>query len=362
MRRTRLAGFGLVAVTSAVLAGCSSSPPAASSTPVAAQGSAPSTPLAAQSSTPSTTTGDCLLGANGADVEVGIANPTDSCSQWVTNLAGIGLVWNYISQLVAPGEPGTADQETMEQVCDLTDSTGEELYVEDAGGQSYGNSICSQEEQNGWSPESSPGPLASLMQQVGQQQEQANASASAAQASASASAAQQQNIAQAQQQLQNDITTLENDSSSLNNDKSLATDINQMKSDYQTQQNDYATEQSDYRAGGCTQAAGDPGTVEADQGTIEADQGSLNADESSLQTDISGLQTDIQNVNSDVADVTSNGGAPDQDPSSALTAGQQAIKNANAAIQWATNQGDEIVSEAQSLSSTAQQYMTQHGC
>jgi len=86
-------------------------------------------------------------------------------SQWVTSLAGTGLTWNYVSQLVAPGQPGIVDQETMQQACDLTDTTGEELYVLDAGGQMYGNSICSQEERNGWAPESSPGPLAAQAQQ-----------------------------------------------------------------------------------------------------------------------------------------------------------------------------------------------------
>jgi hypothetical protein len=45
----------------------------------------------------SSAAGDCLLDANGADVEVGIASPTQSCGTWITNLAGTGLVWGYIS-------------------------------------------------------------------------------------------------------------------------------------------------------------------------------------------------------------------------------------------------------------------------
>ena len=58
--------------------------------------------------------------------------------------------------------------------CDLTDGI-QELYVVDGGGEFYGNSICSQEEKNGWTPEGSPGPLAAQ----GQLDEQAAASASA---------------------------------------------------------------------------------------------------------------------------------------------------------------------------------------
>jgi hypothetical protein len=107
----------------------------------------------------------CLLGANGEDVEVGIGDPTVPCAQWITDLAGNGLVWYPISQMVPPGQNGTADGETMEQACDLTDGT-QELYVEDAGGQSYGDTICSGEEQNGWTPENPPGPLAVQAQQA----------------------------------------------------------------------------------------------------------------------------------------------------------------------------------------------------
>jgi hypothetical protein len=50
---------------------------------------------------------------------------------------------------------------------------------------SYGDSLCSSEEQNGWTPESSPGPLASEGQAAQQ------SAASAAQASAAASASSQ---------------------------------------------------------------------------------------------------------------------------------------------------------------------------
>lgn len=76
--------------------------------------------------------GDCLLGANGADVEAGIADPTVACSRWIQNLAGNGLVWYPISQMVVPGSGGAADGEAMQEACDVTDGT-QELYVEEFG-------------------------------------------------------------------------------------------------------------------------------------------------------------------------------------------------------------------------------------
>jgi hypothetical protein len=111
----------------------------------------------------------CLLGANGEDVEVGVGNPTVSCAQWITNLAVGGLNWYPINSMVPPGQVGTAaNQEIMQQACDLTDGT-QELYVEDGGFQVNGDDICSTEEQNGWTPESPPGPLAQQAQQQAQQ-------------------------------------------------------------------------------------------------------------------------------------------------------------------------------------------------
>jgi hypothetical protein len=361
--KARLAGVGLLAVVGTLLTACSSSPRVTSSTPAVSPGAglAATAPAGTAPAGANPDSGDCLLGANGADVEVGIANPTTSCSQWITNLAGIGLTWNFISQLVAPGQPGTADQETMQQVCDLTDGT-QELYVEDAGGQSYGNSICSQEEQNSWTPESSPGPLATQAQQAAQSAAQASAAASSAAAQASASAAQAQNVAQGNSALSSDIGTLESDANSLNTNNQLASDVSQMKTDYGTEQRDYQTEQSDYRQGGCIGAGGDAGSVGADAGSVGADQGSLNADESSIQIDISGLQSDIKAVQNDVAQLSSDGAYPAQDPSGALAAGSKAISNANAAIQWATGQGNTVNGEAQQLATTAQNYMNQNGC
>ena len=144
----------------------------------------------------SSDSGDCLLGANGVDVQVGIANPTSSCASWIQNLAGIGLVWYPINQMVPPGSATTSDGETMQSACDLTDGA-HELYVEDAGGQTYGDNICSAEEQNGWTPEASPGPLASQAEQQAQQQVQAEASESQASSNAAA-----------EQQAQNDSSTL----------------------------------------------------------------------------------------------------------------------------------------------------------
>jgi chemotaxis protein histidine kinase CheA len=302
--------------------------------------------------------GDCLLGANGADVEVGIANPSRSCASWIQNLAGDGLVWYPISAMVPPGSAGTADQETMAQACDLTDGT-QELYVEDAGGEIYGNSICSAEEQNGWTPEGAPGPIASDAQRAAEQQAQASASAAAAQASASAAAARQQQISQAQQSLQSDVSTLDSDANMLNTDKSLASDVQQMKSDLGQEQGDYQTEQSD----GCPSAGGDAGTVGGDAGTVGGDLGTLNADIQTLQAgDVAAVKTDIANVSNDLASLQNLGHRPALNASAAIAAGNQALKNASAAIAWAQGQGQQIDGQAQQLATTAQNWASQHGC
>jgi hypothetical protein len=106
------------------------------------------------------------------------------------NLAGNGLAWIPINQLVKLRSRDSADSDTMAETCDLTDGT-QELFVEDGGEMPYGAGTCTREEQEGWTPEATPGPLASQAQQAEPAAAQASASAAsaAAQASASASAA-----------------------------------------------------------------------------------------------------------------------------------------------------------------------------
>jgi hypothetical protein len=328
----------------------------------------PAPPSTAAPDTGSSVSGGCLLGANGVDVEVGIDNASASCSTWISNLAGTGLVWYPISQIIAPGSAGTADGDTMEQACDLTDG-GQELYVEDGGGQSYGDTICSQEEQNGWTPESSPGPLAAQAQQEAQQQAQAAASASAAQASAAAAANLAQEISQDQQNLQSDLGSLESDSNSLNTSTQLASDVNQMKTDYQTEQNDYQTEQ---QQGSCSDGSmgDDAATVSDDAATVDDDLSSLQDDLQSLQdtgttsggASIGGLEVDVATVNSDVSSLNALGATPAQDPSSALATAKTDLGNANAAVTWATQQGNTIDGEADQLATTAENFESQQGC
>jgi hypothetical protein len=162
----------MLAVTAGVLvSGCTSATQATSSTPAVSSSASVTAGADADS-------GDCLFGVFGADVEVGIANPTRSCSSWKQNLAGNGLAWYTINQLVKLGSPDTADTDTMGETCDLTDGT-QELFVEDGGEMPYGDGTCTREEQDGWTPEPKPGPLASQAQPAAVQ-----ASASAASAAA----------------------------------------------------------------------------------------------------------------------------------------------------------------------------------
>jgi hypothetical protein len=78
-------------------------------------------------------------------------------------LVGNGIAWNPINQLVKLGSPDSADTDTMAETCDLTDGT-QELFVEDGGEMPYGSGTCTREEQRGWTPEATPGPLASKAQ------------------------------------------------------------------------------------------------------------------------------------------------------------------------------------------------------
>jgi hypothetical protein len=91
---------------------------------------------------------DCLFGIFGADVEVGVAHPTSPCSSWIHKLAGNGLTWVPINEMVKVGSPDTADTDSMGETCDLADGT-QELFVEDDGEMPYGDGTCTKEEQAG---------------------------------------------------------------------------------------------------------------------------------------------------------------------------------------------------------------------
>ena len=305
--------------------------------------------------------GACLFGANGADVQVGIGDPTDSCAHWIAALAGSGLAWYSVTQMILPGSAGAADGETMQEACDLTDGT-QELYVVDAGGQINGDGICSSEERNGWTPEGSPGPLAAQAQRQAEQQAQVQASEAAGAAQQQAQAQQAQQVSQAQQSLSSDVSTLESDFNALNTNTQLASDISQMKTDYGTEHADYRTEQTH---GSCSDGSmgADASQVSADSSSVDADLSSLQADVQSLQDNgIAGIQADVSAVNGDLSTLRGLGASPATDASGALAAGAKAISNANAAITWANGQGNTIDGNAQQLSTTASNYESQHGC
>jgi hypothetical protein len=293
---------------SARLAGAGSRSTAASlASPVAAAqspASAPSPTAGPYSGNP--VSGDCLLGANGADVEVGIAEPTASCARWIQTLAGSGLVWYPITSMLPPGSQG-GDDDTMEVSCDLTDGT-QELYVMDGGSEYYGNSICSDEEQNGWTPEGSPGPLAAL----GQQLEQAAVSASAAASQASANAA-------AEQVAQSDISTVEG--------LSLASDLSALSGNVQQTDNDLGTVKSD-AASGQGSYCSNVSTAGADADSVAADADSLSAGLDTLTNDISSDQRDITTVQNDLSTLQSNGLSDPPGGATAIASAQSAISQA----------------------------------
>lgn len=144
-----LAGAGMPAVTAGMLvSGCTPSTQATSSKPAAGS-----------SAHADAASGDCMFTVFGADVEVGIAHPTIACSSWMHDLAGKGIVRYPIKRMLTVGSPDVADTDHMAETCDLTDGT-QELYVEDGGETPNGDGTCTKEEQAGWKPEATPGPLA----------------------------------------------------------------------------------------------------------------------------------------------------------------------------------------------------------
>jgi len=90
----------------------------------------------------------CTFGARGADVQVQITNQS-SCAADESALASDGQNWYPITALSAPGTAGSADGETLSVICTLAKG-GSTITVMDAGGAYYGNSVCSAEEQDGW--------------------------------------------------------------------------------------------------------------------------------------------------------------------------------------------------------------------
>lgn len=304
--------------------------PAASITP---------TPLTASSPD---TSGDCFFGANGADVQVAVADPASSCSSWIQALAGDGLVWYPISRMSVPGSQGSADSDTLAETCDLTDGT-QELFVEDGGSSIYGSGICNSEEQNGWTPEETPGPLASEAQQAQQQQEQEQESASAAAAQASADTA-------AEQQAQNDLNTLQG--------WSLTSDLSKLASDLGQTSADLAAEKT-AAAAGPNADGGDCYNLDENvdydaQENVEYDaqedfgydlQQNLTPDLASGRQDISGLQSDLSNLQS--LDVSVPSGAQ-----SAITAAQGQIASAISTANADIRQENGYVSQAYEVASS----------
>ena len=306
----RKAGVALLTV---VLCGCSGHAAftTAGNSSSAAAGNLPQ----ASSQTPDDS-GDCLFGTNSADVQVGIANPTQSCNQWVQNLAGDGLVWYPISSLAVPGSQGSADSDTMQETCDLTDGTTE-LFVEDGGGMAYGDDICSAEERNGWSPEGTPGPLASQGQTAQQQ---------AAQASASASAAQAQQNAETQESTA---------------DAQLQQAVAVLGQAYSSWSNDVATANTDYQ-----RVKAEPlcSNGYADQNTYD-DAQSVYDDGQSVYDDESSLTNEISSVNGDIGTLQSaESSAGNSDYSGDITAAQAAVSKAQGAVN--ADESSKIQSEA----------------
>jgi hypothetical protein len=199
----------------------------------------------------------------------------------------------------------------MQQACDLTDGT-QELYVQDSGGQMYGDSLCSQEEQNGWTPESSPGPIAAAAQRATQ-----------AQASASASASQAQAQQKQEQSAQDDVNTLTSDTS-------FSGDLSSLAGDVQSTDNNLATTRSDAANGNGNQCINASTTVYNDAATTVYNDvlTSLYNDADTLGRDISSARQDIGTVQADQSALSQAGLPGTPGAAAAISSAQAAISSA----------------------------------
>ena len=132
MKLTRMLALGTLALA---LAGCG--------TAAAVQPPAPAS--ADPATTPPPAAVSCLLEANGGPMQVVVGNSSQSCDQWIRDLAPSGVSWSTVSP--------PSDQ-SLKQICRLT-SGSSTMTISDGGWMdlaSYGDQLCSQEEQNGWLP------------------------------------------------------------------------------------------------------------------------------------------------------------------------------------------------------------------
>jgi hypothetical protein len=238
----------------------------------------PSTSSTPSASSSSASSSACVFGATTADVEVEVTGASD-CSSWVQNLAGTGLNWQPITSLVTPGDPGTADSETMAISCVL-DGDSDQLTVEDAGGQTYGTDICSREEQNGWVPD----PTAEASDQASAGQAQASQAAASASASAQASTA-------------GDVARIPQD------DATVTADARQLESDLATYATDLKTADSDLAAvlaePHCSGDSPDQNTYDDAQNVYDDGQ-AVYDDETSLTDDVTSSAGDLAQLESDL--------------------------------------------------------------
>jgi hypothetical protein len=314
------------------VAGCGISAAHTAATSAAAQTAAPA---AAQSAALST----CTIYAQQHDAQI-VISPGDQaeCNELIKDMAGGDAFWSY-----TPNGQAVAN---LQQACDMTSPNGtyEAVVLDDSGG-FIGQDVCSGMASSGWTTSQAPGPLAQqIAQEAGQQQQ--------AQASASAAAATQQQISSLQASLQSDVSTLAQDAASLDNDNSLAGDVKSMKNDLGTEQTDYATVQNDT----CSNAGG---ARETDAATVDTDAATVDTDLATVQTDITGLQdnnqvsNDISKVQTDVSQLRSLSASPATDPTAAIAAGNKALKDMNAAIAWANQQGSVIDGQAHQIAKAA---------
>ena len=103
--------------------------------------------------------------------------------------------------------------------------------------------------------------------------------------------------------------------------------------------------------------------MDGDSSTVDGDLSIVQGDISSLQSGaMQAIQSDIGAVRSDVATIQSLGSTPSPDPSAPIALGNKTLSDSQAAITWATTNGNALDGQAHQIASQADSFASQTGC
>lgn len=323
---------------SVALAGCASH---GKGTPelvkgITAVSSSPSPSLWIYTPPPGSST-PCTVYLYGDDARVSVTStdgstPAGECRSLATSLSGGGAFWTL--QTITP-------RNTPSVVCALEKDQWV-IVVRDDGGQIYGQSLCSNLPQNGWSEDTSAEQQArSQDAQAAQQQADAQASASAAAAQASARAA--------------DESSAQQDLGNLQTDLNGFTNAQKVRDDVTTTDNDLARERQDAANGNGDQCINASTTVYNDAATTIYNDVLTSGynDSDNEETGIQQLRKEVSAVQSDESTLRNDGLQLLSGMDDAISAGQQQAAEAVATTNKAIDQLNADLASAYQVANSA---------